>query len=237
MLKNKLTFKALLRLFALAVLVALLVFLAYEFGIIELFLNEEKLKKFIQSLGPFGVVGFIILQAFQVVAAPIPGEVTGFLGGFLYGTFLGTVLSTIGLTLGSVIAFILGRVFGKPFVERVVDPIVLSKFDYLLHHKGAFLVFFLFLIPGFPKDYLSYFLGLSRLSLFEFTVIAGVGRLFGTILLSLSGSYLRHHEYEKFLSLVGIAVIGIVTVWLFKDKIERLFRIWHIRKYRKNKKK
>ncbi len=237
MLKNKLTFKALLRLFALAVLVALLVFLAYEFGIIELFLNEEKLKKFIQSLGPFGVVGFIILQAFQVVAAPIPGEVTGFLGGFLYGTFLGTVLSTIGLTLGSVIAFILGRVFGKPFVERVVDPIVLSKFDYLLHHKGAFLVFFLFLIPGFPKDYLSYFLGLSRLSLFEFTVIAGVGRLFGTILLSLSGSYLRHHEYEKFLSLVGIALIGIVTVWLFKDKIERLFRIWHIRKYRKNKKK
>lgn len=237
MLKNKLTFKALLRLFALAVLVALLVFLAYEFGIIELFLNEEKLKKFIQSLGPFGVVGFIILQAFQVVAAPIPGEVTGFLGGFLYGTFLGTVLSTIGLTLGSVIAFILGRVFGKPFVERVVDPIVLSKFDYLLHHKGAFLVFFLFLIPGFPKDYLSYFLGLSRLSLFEFTVIAGVGRLFGTILLSLSGSYLRHHEYEKFLSLVGIAVIGIVTVWLFKEKIERLFRIWHIRKYRKNKKK
>jgi uncharacterized membrane protein YdjX (TVP38/TMEM64 family) len=236
-LKNKLTFKALLRLFALAVLVALLVFLAYEFGIIELFLNEEKLKKFIQSLGPFGVVGFIILQAFQVVAAPIPGEVTGFLGGFLYGTFLGTVLSTIGLTLGSVIAFILGRVFGKPFVERVVDPIVLSKFDYLLHHKGAFLVFFLFLIPGFPKDYLSYFLGLSRLSLFEFTVIAGVGRLFGTILLSLSGSYLRHHEYEKFLSLVGIALIGIVTVWLFKDKIERLFRIWHIRKYRKNKKK
>jgi len=236
-LKNKLTFKALLRLFALAVLVALLVFLVYEFGIIELFLNEEKLKKFIQSLGPFGVVGFIILQAFQVVAAPIPGEVTGFLGGFLYGTFLGTVLSTIGLTLGSVIAFILGRVFGKPFVERVVDPIVLSKFDYLLHHKGAFLVFFLFLIPGFPKDYLSYFLGLSRLSLFEFTVIAGVGRLFGTILLSLSGSYLRHHEYEKFLSLVGIAVIGIVTVWLFKEKIERLFRIWHIRKYRKNKKK
>lgn len=236
MLKNKLTFKALLRLFILAVLIALLVFLAYEFGIIELFINEEKLKKFIQSLGPFGVIGFIILQSFQVVAAPIPGEVTGFLGGYLYGTFWGTVLSTIGLTTGSVFAFILGRVFGKPFVERVVDPIVLSKFDYLLHHKGAFLVFFLFLIPGFPKDYLSYFLGLSRLSLFEFTVIAGVGRLFGTILLSLSGDYLRHHEYEKFIRLAGIALIVIVTVWLFKEKIERLFRIWHIRKYRKKKK-
>ncbi|MDI6865209.1 TVP38/TMEM64 family protein [Thermodesulfovibrio yellowstonii] len=237
MTKNKLTFKALLRFFALAVLIALFVFLAYEFGIIELFLNEEKLKNFIQSLGPFGVVGFVLLQAFQVVAAPIPGEITGLLGGYLYGTFWGIVLSTVGLTLGSVIAFILGRIFGKPFVERVVDPMVLNKFDYLLHHKGAFLVFFLFLIPGFPKDYLSYFLGLSRLSLLEFTVIAGIGRLLGTVLLSFGGDYLRHHEYGKFLGLAGIAVVVMVIVWLFKDKIERLLRIWHISKYRKNKQK
>ena len=237
MTKNKLTFKALLRFFSLVVLIALFVFLAYELGIIELFLNEEKLKNFIQSLGPFGVVGFVLLQAFQVVTAPIPGELTGLLGGYLYGTFLGMVLSTIGLTLGSVIAFILGRIFGKPFIERVVDPTVLNKFDYLLHHKGTFLIFFLFLIPGFPKDYLSYFLGLSRLSLLEFTVIAGVGRLLGTVLLSLGGDYLRHHEYEKFLRLAGIAVVVMVIVWLFKDKIEKVLRIWHIRRYRKNKQK
>ena len=237
MIKNKVTFKALLRVFLLAVLIALSVFLAYKFGIIELFVNEEKLKNFIQSLGPFGVVGFVLLQAFQVVVAPIPGEVTGLLGGYLYGTFGGIILSTAGLTLGSVVAFILGRIFGKPFVERVVDPVVLSKFDYLLHHKGAFLVFFLFLIPGFPKDYLSYFLGLSRLSLLEFAVIAGAGRLLGTVLLSLGGDYLRHHEYEKFISLAGIAVVVMGIVWLFKEKIERLLRIWHVKKYRKNKNK
>lgn len=237
MIKNKLTFRALLRLVALAVLIASAVFVAYKLGIIELFVNEEKLKNFLQSLGPFGVIGFILLQAFQVVAAPIPGEVTGLLGGYLYGTVGGVVLSTIGLTLGSVVAFLLGRTFGKPFVEKVVDPVVLNRFDWLLHHKGAFLVFFLFLIPGFPKDYLSYFLGLSRLSLLEFTVIAGVGRLLGTVLLSLGGDYLRHHEYEKFLSLAGIALVVMTTVWLFKDKIERLFRRWHISRYRKNKKK
>lgn len=235
MTKNKLTLRALLRLGILVVLISLIVFLFYQFGIIEFFLNEEKLKKFIDSLGPFGFIGFIILQATQVVAAPIPGEVTGLLGGYLYGTFIGTILSTIGLTLGSVLAFSLGRIFGKPFVERVVDPVILNKFDYLLHHKGAFLVFFLFLIPGFPKDYLSYFLGLSRLSIIEFTLIAGVGRLLGTILLSLGGSYLRHHEYEKFFSLAGIALLIMVIVWFFKDRIEKLFRIWHIHKYKKER--
>lgn len=236
MTKNKITLKALLRFGILIVLISIVVFLSYELGLIEFFLSEEKLRKFIDSLGPFGFIGFILVQAFQVVAAPIPGEVTGLLGGYLYGTVGGTILSTIGLTLGSVIAFLLGRIFGKPFVERVVDPIILSKFDYLLHHKGAFLVFFLFLIPGFPKDYLSYFLGLSRLSVLEFAVIAGIGRLLGTILLSLGGNYLRHHEYEKFLSLAGIALVIMVTIWLFKEKIERLFRIWHIKRYKKEKK-
>ncbi len=235
MIKNKVTLRALLRLAFLAVLIAFLVFLSYELGIIEFFLNDEKLKNFIDSLGPFGFMGFILLQTFQVVAAPLPGEVTGLLGGYLYGTFIGTILSTIGLTLGSLLAFILGRLLGRPFVERVVDPTILNKFDYLLHHKGAFLVFFLFLIPGFPKDYLSYFLGLSKLSLVEFAVIAGVGRLLGTILLSLGGNYLRHQDYEKFFSLIGVAILITLIVWTFKDKIERFLRIWHIKRYKKQK--
>jgi len=109
------------------VLIALIVFVSYELGIIEFFLNEEKLKNFIQSLGPAGIVGFVLLQAFQVIAAPIPGEVTGLLGGYLYGTVGGIILSTIGLTIGSMLAFILGRVFGRPFVEKVADPVVLNK--------------------------------------------------------------------------------------------------------------
>jgi hypothetical protein len=43
-------------------------------------------------------------KAGQVIAAPVPGEVTGFLGGYLFGTFFGVLFSTIGLSLGSYIA-------------------------------------------------------------------------------------------------------------------------------------
>ncbi|MEN2986554.1 MAG: TVP38/TMEM64 family protein [Thermodesulfovibrionaceae bacterium] len=233
--KDKIVLKMLPRFLVLVAIIIFLTILLYEFGLIEFFLNEEKLKNFIQTLGPFGFLGFILLQAFQVVAAPIPGEVTGILGGYLYGTIGGIILSSIGLTIGSIIAFLLGRIFGRPFVEKVVDPTILNRFDWLLHHKGAFIAFFCFLIPGFPKDYLSYFLGLSKLSLLEFAVIAGVGRLLGTALLSLAGSYLRHHEYEKFLYLVAIGIIVMIVAWLFKDRIERLLRMWHLSRYKKNK--
>jgi uncharacterized membrane protein YdjX (TVP38/TMEM64 family) len=194
------------------------------------------LLNFLDSLGPAAFVGFIILQAAQVVAAPIPGEVTGLLGGFLYGKFTGIVLSTIGLTIGSYIAFSLSRTFGRPLVDRFVNKSTIERFDYLLHHKGAFLVFLLFLIPGFPKDYLCYILGLGHLSTMEFLVIGATGRLFGTILLTLGGDYIRHHEYGKFSILVGVALIVVFIAMAYRDKLERLFRIWHIKDYRRRKK-
>ena len=60
------------------------------------------------------------MQAIQVIAAPIPGEVTGFIGGYLYGIVLGIGLSTIGLTIGSYVAFNLSDFSGRPFVEKFI---------------------------------------------------------------------------------------------------------------------
>jgi len=209
----------------------------YETGLAHFFLDKKRLLHFLDTLGPLSFVGFILLQAIQVVAAPIPGEVTGLLGGFLYGPLLGVALSTIGLTIGSYIAFALSRAFGRPFVERFVDKRTMKRFDYLLHHKGAFLVFLLFLIPGFPKDYLCYILGLGHLSTTEFIVIGGTGRLFGTVLLTLGGNYIRHHQYGRFSILVGIAIIVVFIAMAYRDKIERMLRRWHIIEYRRKKAK
>lgn len=209
----------------------------YKTGVFHFFLNKEKLLHFLDLLGPFAIVGFIFLQVAQVVVAPIPGEVTGLLGGFLYGPFWGVVISTIGLTIGSYAAFALSRVFGRPFVEKFVDRSIIGRFDYLLHHKGAFLVFLLFLIPGFPKDYLCYILGLGHLSTMEFIIIGGAGRLFGTILLTLGGDYIRHHQYGRFSILIGVALVVVLIAMAYRDKLERWFRLLHIRDYRRKKAK
>ncbi|HWR57687.1 MAG TPA: VTT domain-containing protein, partial [Thermodesulfovibrionales bacterium] len=118
-----------------------------------------------------------------------------------------------------------------------VDKRVMKRFDYLLHHKGAFLVFLLFLIPGLPKDYICYILGLGHLTTTEFLVIGGTGRLFGTILLTLGGSFIRHHQYKSFFALAGIAIVVILIAMVYRDSLERLFRKWHIIEYRKKKKR
>ena len=196
----------------------------YRFGLFHFFMNRERLVAWIDSLGAWGFAGFILLQVVQVVAAPIPGEATGVLGGFLYGPVVGVALSTVGLTLGSFLAFSLSRFFGRPLTERFVDAKTMERFDYLLHHKGAFLVFLLFLIPGFPKDYLCYILGLGHLTTVEFLAIATTGRLLGTTLLTLGGTFLRNHQYYRFFLLSGAAVVVLFLTIAYRDRLERFLR-------------
>jgi uncharacterized membrane protein YdjX (TVP38/TMEM64 family) len=190
---------------------------------------------FLESLGPFAIIGFIGLQVLQVVVAPIPGEVTGLIGGYLYGPVMGVIWSTIGLTIGSYIAFALARYFGRPFVDKFVDKSILKSFEYLLHHKGVFLVFLLFLIPGTPKDYLCYVLGIGHLTTAQFLVITGVGRLFGTILLTVGGDMIRHEDFRSFSLLVGITIIVVIIILIFRKKIKNLFRKMHIISYKKER--
>ncbi len=222
--KNGVWIKLLVLLFLIGVTIIL-----YQTDVFRFFFSRQEILEFLESLGPLAFAGFILLQAAQVVLAPIPGEVTGLIGGYLYGPVMGVFLSTVGLVLGSFLAFFLSRTFGRPFLEKFIDESLIKRFDYLLHHKGLFLVFVLFLIPGFPKDYLCFILGLGRLTTFEFLAVSTVGRLFGTILLTLGGGFIRYHQYGKLSILVGVAGLFAVLFYVFRERLERYFHTLHTR--------
>ena len=186
--------RSILRLVVGILFIAVLTYFIMHYDLHVIFIKKEKLANFIKSFHPYDEFVFILFQILQVVFAPIPGEVTGLIGGYLYGPVLGTIYSTVGLTVGSWLAFMLARFLGLPFVEKAVNPEILKKYDYVMEHQGAIVSFILFLIPGFPKDYLCYIMGLSHMKLWTFLIISTVGRLFGTMLLSLSGSYVRSNH-------------------------------------------
>ncbi len=52
----------------------------------EFYANDEAIAQYVKDSGPYGPIVFIMLQAMQVILAPIPGEATGILGGYLFGT-------------------------------------------------------------------------------------------------------------------------------------------------------
>jgi uncharacterized membrane protein YdjX (TVP38/TMEM64 family) len=200
------------------------VFLVFHFDLHTFLLNEEKIVRLLNSFGPLSVVIFIGLQIVQVLIAPFPGEINGFIGGYLYGPVLGTIYSTIGLTIGSWLAFMLARWLGMPFVERIVTPRIIQKYDSFMKRKGIPVSFILFLTPGFPKDALSYVIGLSHMKTTTFLIICTVGRLLGTTMLSISGSYARNDQNVAMLVILGISTLVMLVAWYYHDRIINLWK-------------
>jgi uncharacterized membrane protein YdjX (TVP38/TMEM64 family) len=184
---------------------------------------QNKMIEFIESFHPYDDLVFIALQIFQVlIAGALPAEITGFIGGYLYGPVLGTIYSTIGLSIGSWLAFLLARVYGLPLVRRVVRASMMQKYDHFMELRGPFVSFILFLIPGFPKAALCYIIGLSQMNVWTFIVVSAVGRLFGTILLSVSGSSMRNDQVTVLLAL--LVIIGIISflVYFYRRRLMKI---------------
>jgi len=220
--------KSIIKLAILILFISIGTYIFIHFDIFVYFTSKRKAIALINSYSPYDVFVFIGLQILQVVFAPIPGEVTGLIGGFIYGPVLGTIYSTIGLTLGSWLAFVMARFFGLPFVEKAVKPETIQRYDYLLAHKGAVISFVLFLLPGFPKDYLCFIMGLSHMRVGMFLLISTVGRLFGTILLSVCGSYARNNEYAALFIAFGVTAAILFIAYLYKDKWLEALKKRHI---------
>jgi uncharacterized membrane protein YdjX (TVP38/TMEM64 family) len=213
--------------FGLAVFVAVaagILCLLFPLGLAQYFTDRRLLTHFFTEHRTNAVFIFIGLQVLQVVAAPVPGEVTGFVGGVFFGTFGGIIYSTIGLTIGSWLAFILARMAGRPLVEKVVNPETINQYDYVMKHKGILLAFLMFLIPGFPKDILCYLLGLGHMRHRDFLVVSTTGRLLGTVLLTMEGSFFRDKRYGAFFTVLGISIVLIMLVMIYRENIERWFR-------------
>lgn len=185
----------------------------------EFYSSSEKLRRFLVAFGPYSSAVFLLLQALQVIAAPIPGELTGIVGGYVYGEAFGFFLSTLGLTLGSWVAFELSSILGRPFVERFVSKDVLEKFDFVTTTTGTLICFLLFIVPGFPKDYLCYLLGLSRMKLATFVIVAAIGRLPGTYILTVQGASLRSHDYVTAFFLAAASGVLLLVAYLYRAQL------------------
>lgn len=185
----------------------------------DLLVNREQVSEYVKSFGSAAPLAFMALQLIQVILAPIPGEATGIIGGYLFGIAGGTLYSTVALTLGSYINFIIGRMLGKKWVRKMIPPVKLAKMDYLLRHQALPVVFVLFLFPGFPKDYLCLFLGISNMPMRVFLLMALIGRFPGTFLLNIQGSLVFERNYFILFLMVILSGTIFVFVYYYRNRL------------------
>lgn len=187
--------------------------------VVRLYRDNAFLKETVASWGSSAPLIFIAIQALQVIISPIPGEMSGPVGGALFGTTPGVVYSTLGLTVGTLICFRLGRLYGEPLLQPWLSERSWKKMKFIIEAEGAILCFILYLIPGFPKDIVSYLFGISPISFWVFALVSTLGRLPGTWISSYVGAHVAEHEYiTLFLMLALVAAVS-VPLYYYRHKI------------------
>lgn len=201
-------------------LVAVLVALGVLVRLYAPFLTDpDALAATIRGFGVAGPVVLVVVQALQVVVAPVPGQVLAVVAGYLYGVWLGTLYNMIGIAVGSAVAFWLSRRYGRPYVESVVDEDLLSRFDEVQGGHVRLSLFVLFLFPGLPDDLLCFAGGLTRVPLWQLIVIAIVGRAPAFLLVNVVGQFVRG---DRLVAAVGLAVALIAASLLayrYRDRL------------------
>jgi len=195
---------------------------AYRFAF-RLFHDNQYMKEKLVEWGAAAPVLFILIQALQVVVAPIPGEVTGILGGFVFGQWLGLLYSTIGLTVGSLAAFALGRWLGDAYVRNLVSEETWNKLGFIVEAEGTILCFIIYLIPGLPKDIVCYLFGLSPMPFWVFAVVSTLGRIPGTWVLSAQGSKTATGHYVEVVLLTAAVAALAVPLYYYRLRIVAWF--------------
>lgn len=177
----------------------------------DLFTNADLFKEYLIGLGPYAPLAFIAIQALQVIVAPFPGEITGAIGGYVFGGLLGSLYATIGLAIGSTAAYGIAHLLGKPLVAKLIGQEKMKKLDVMLHANSFFAMFIVFLLPGFPKDVASYFVGVSPIPFRAFFPVTQLARLPGTILLCYTSGAVAERDWSllSILSLATLLIVGL----------------------------
>ena len=84
------------------------------------------------------------------------------------------------------------------------------------------IVFFLYLIPGIPKDMVSYAAGVSEIKFKPFIIISALGRLPGMIGCLLMGDMMMEENYTGAVIIGVFAVIAFALCIIFRKKIHGL---------------
>lgn len=120
-----------------------------------------------------------------------------------------------------VLVFLLVRKFGMGFVELFISRKQIDSIHFLKNtQKLQSILFFIFLIPGTPKDVITYLAGLTELPLRSWIFICFVGRFPAILLTALSGSALGSARY-------GIVAAVIVVFAVFYLIGMRLYKRWN----------
>ncbi len=170
--------------------------------------DKETLRSVIMGFGAFAPLASILLNIAQAVLAPIPGFVVPFVNGAVFGTWLGMLITWVGGVAAAATCFGIARTFGKRFAERICSQFkIAGEINRKLERHAFVAIIMARLVPGVPFDFLSYFVGLTRVRFTPFVLATAIGSAPHAYLYAFMGNSL---EIPLWMGILMTPALGLV---------------------------
>jgi len=179
------------------------------------------LRDFILNFGGMGVGIMILLHAVQVVVSFIPAALVQFAGSVVYGMWGGMFIGIFGVLVGTAASFYISRLFGRSVVTLFVSEKTMEKAEARLSsNTSALALLVLFIIP-FPKDFIAYFMGLTKMKAGKFLTISTLGRLPGMLVATYLGAHVLDRNLPLLIGVTVVSTLLLVLSYVFHQPLLR----------------
>lgn len=179
-------------------------------------LRPEGIREWLDGLGPWAPLVFIILLATAVIVSPIPSVPLDIAAGLAFGFVWGTVYVLIGAELGAIIAFLIARRLGRQWLARRLPQPAMTGIDAFAARRGIRALVLMRMLPVFNFDWVSYAAGLTSISFPAFALATLVGMIPPVMAIVAVGSTLPGNPVLAgaiFAALVLAVLIPLVLSW------------------------
>lgn len=220
--RKKLLFSIFKVFLLLVIVVGIPLYVFFTYGdLLRSFKSIEDVVVFLEKYQSQSMLVYVGLQIIQIVISFIPGQAFQMAAGYLYGFWTALGLAMLGAILGTIITFYLAKLLGRDFLHMAFGEEKMKYYIEKLNSKKAYtIVFLIYLIPGIPKDMVSYAAGLSEIKFKPFVILSAVGRLPGMVGCLLMGNLLESKNYTGVIIIGVIAVIAFALCLIYKKKLQ-----------------
>lgn len=207
--------------FIAVVLVGLVIAMVILWEPMMAFLNDPaSFADKIKAMGWPGVIVFFFINAIHVLMPIIPAGPFSIAAGLVWGSWFGTAICLVSSTIFATILYLWIKKANPAIARQILHHKSLEKFQkYLKSGRVGRTMLLIFLIPGSPKDFLSWIAGLLEISLSEWIMINMIGRFPGVFLPAASVSGLKNGNYGV---VAAVVIVGIVF-YLGSSRIKKKY--------------
>lgn len=171
-------------------------YITYGEKLTAIFSDKQQLEALFSQFNNYDKLVFIAVRAFQTVIKIIPAEPLEIGSGYLYGIWGGLLCCMLGTLLGSFVIIALSKIFGKRLVNVFFPVEKINSLKFLQNKKRVYrTLFFIYLIPGTPKDVLTYVASITDINMVKFMLITSIARIPSIITSTICGEMLIEKNY------------------------------------------